>query len=225
MGVGKTELVNSLKCHALRSLFRRRSTSDLPHSPQRHTLGFNVQVATIPGEGEFSVWDFSGLGEYHIAHEPFLDGANAITLVVFSLRIPVQTQLARVRYWLSLLRSKQRPGETVGYAGYSGPRPSVVLVGSFANQERTREEFQMESSIEGGFAASFAPGGVANNGGAVLGMAVEEFGEYFEFCEGVHVVNARVPQSKGMRGLRSLLGSLRVQVLKVSETQLGGAWY
>ncbi|KAL5482195.1 hypothetical protein EMCRGX_G022490 [Ephydatia muelleri] len=208
-GVGKTELVNSLKCHALRSIFRRRSTSDVARAIQRHTLGFSVQVATIPGEGEFSIWDFSGLEEYHIAHEPFLDGTNAIAMVVFSLRSPTQTQLAQVHYWLSLLRCKQR-GEVVGYAGYNGHRPHVILVGSFANQQHN-SEFQMESSE--GLTASLAPR-APNNGDAVLSMAMAEFGESFEFCEGVHIVDTRMPQSKGMRGLRSLLGSLKGQVLK-----------
>ena len=70
----------------------------------------------------------------------------------------------------------------------------------------------MESSE--GLTASLAPR-APNNGDAVLSMAMAEFGESFEFCEGVHIVDTRMPQSKGMRGLRSLLGSLKGQVLKV----------
>ena len=214
--MGKTELVTSLKCHALRGLFRRRPSSDHAHTLQRRTHGFSVQAATLPGE--FSIWDFSGLREYCTVHETFLDCTNAIAVVVFSLRAPLQVQLSQVHFWLSVLRCSQRRAEGTGYAGSSGRRPHVVLVGSFADQERY-PEFQMESSeafVASQLSSKVDSSPTTNSGDAVMQMAVDVFGETFRFPEVVCVMDVRVPQSRGMKALRSLLGTLREQVLKVS---------
>ena len=42
-GVGKTELIDSLKCHLLRSLFRKRSASNLAQMILKRTHGMNIQ--------------------------------------------------------------------------------------------------------------------------------------------------------------------------------------
>ena len=95
-GVGKTELIDSLKCRLLYSLFRKRSPSSLTQTILRRTYGMIVQQVTVPSAGNFSVWDFSGMREYYITHEQFLKMRNSIALVVFSLRDSLEKQLAQV---------------------------------------------------------------------------------------------------------------------------------
>ena len=93
----------------------------------------------------------------------------------------------------------------------------MVLVGTSAEQERP-PEFQMESSKEA-HAVPMPPDLhlALNNGEVVLNMAAAEFGEFFQFSDVVHVMDVRLSQSRGMKGLRSLLGMLREQVLKVCK--------
>ena len=135
-GVGKTELTDSLKCHLLRSLFRKRSASTLTHMILKRTYGMTVQQVAIPNAGNFSVWDFSGMKDYYVAHEHFLRMRNSVAMVMYSLRDSLEKQLAQVRFWLAMIKSKQPPSEAIRFAGANSHKPHVVLVGSFADQQR-----------------------------------------------------------------------------------------
>ena len=132
--MGKSTLISSLRTKFLRTL--RRHTfggSYLGSAALDHTYGFCVQQITIPGAGEFSAWDFSGRKEYYPAHEFFLDCNNGIYLIVYNSTDPFDTQLAQVRFWLSMIKSKHRPNAFIHFAGHYGQKPYVVLVSSFSD--------------------------------------------------------------------------------------------
>lgn len=213
-GVGKTELITSLKCHLLRSLFRRRSASDLTHTILKRTHGFTVHQATIPNAGDFSIWDFSGLKEYYLAHEHFLSTSNSIILLIFSLRDKSEKQIAQVRFWLAMIKSRQTPSEVIRYAGQGTHKPFVVLVGSFADQQTPPSLQEQNEDI---FAVPLASSvqQAPDNGKMVLKTMVEEFGNHFAFPDTVFTLDCRLSQSREIRALRNLLGTLRAQVLKV----------
>lgn len=212
-GVGKTELINSLKCHFLRSLFRRRSTSDLAHAILRRTHGIAVHQTGIPNAGDFSIWDFSGMKEYYMAHEHFLGTNNSVVLLVFSLREPVEKQIAQLRFWLAMIKSKQPPGEGIRFAGRRSHKPFAVLVGSFADQRRLPTLEEETSDV---FAVPLASSmqRVPDNGRTVLQTLATEFGEFFHFPESVYTLDCRLSQTREIRALRSLLGDLRSKVLR-----------
>ena len=195
-GVGKTELVESLKCRFLRSLFRRRSPSSDVASRQTH--GIAIQQATIPNSKGFSIWDFSGLKDYYLIHEKFINARNSIFIVVFSLRDPIKSQIAQVKFWLSTIKAKLTV-ET---------KPCAVLVASFADYSQGVEMLE-----EGD--AFVTNGDSRNDGNKVLKFAVQQFGQYFEFQDVVHRLDCRLSQSTEMRVLRSTLASLRVATIKV----------
>jgi len=213
-GVGKTELITSLKCNVLRSLFRRRSTSNLTHMILKRTHGINIQPGVIPNAGDFSIWDFSGMKEYYVAHEHFLGNKKSIILIVFSLREPLHKQLAQVHFWLAMIKSRQAPNEVIRFAGQSIHKPFVVLVGSFLDQQLPLS-FQEQSSDV--FAVPLASNiqQDPDNGMSVLKRMVEEFEDHFVFPDVVFTLDCRLSQTREMRSLRNLLGSLRQQVLKV----------
>jgi len=197
--VGKTELVESLKCRFLRSLFRRRSSSsDVSWTASRQTHGIAIQRVTIPNSRDFSIWDFSGLKDYYLIHEMFINTRNSIFIVVFSLRDPVKKQIAQVRYWLSVIKAKL----TFSVEN----KPHVVLVASFADytQQAVEEDDVFVSN-----------GGSQFDGSQVLNFAIQQFGEYFLFQDMVHTLDCRLSQSTEMRVLRSTLASLRVATIKV----------
>ena len=220
-GVGKTELINSLKCHVLRSLFRRRSSSNFQQMILRRTHGMTVQQLAIPHAGLFSVWDFSGMREFYISHESFLGGSNCVFVLVLSLRDPVGKQLAQMRFWLSMIKAKCRQREISTRS--STRRPFVVLVGSFPDQQQQQQ--QQQQPVEGHshlrtsdvFAVPL-PSTVQralDSGRSVLEKLSKEFGDFFDFSNTVFAMDCRLSQSPGMRGLRTLLGSLHTRVLKV----------
>ena len=90
----------------------------------------------------------------------------------------------------------------------------MVLVGSFLDQQLP-PSFQEQSSDV--FAVPLASNiqQDPDNGMSVLRRMVEEFGDHFVFPDVVFTLDCRLSQTREMRSLRNLLGSLRQQVLKV----------
>ena len=217
-GVGKTELINSLKCNVLRSLFRRRSNSNFQQMILRRTHGMSVQQATVPNVGLFSIWDFSGLKEFYVAHENFLGGSNSVFLLMCSLRDSVGKQLAQMRFWLAMIKARTRPGEIATRP--VARRPFVVLVGSFADQENPMQGRGSlnDDDEDDVFAVPHPPsaGCPLDNGRSVLEKLSQEFGDSFDFSNTVFAVDCRLSQSAEMRSLRSLLKSLHTNIIKVS---------
>ena len=222
--MGKTELVSSLKCSRLRSIFRRRSASDLAHMVANRTYGFDVQQATIPEVGDFSIWDFSGQKDYHVGHEHFLSASNAIFLVVFSLKDPIERQLAQVRHWLAMIRAKQNPGKFPRCLGKGASQPFVVLVGSFADQQQpVLEPVPSETSNGEVFVVPSAASMMnphIDNGKSVLEAMVVELGGSFVFPDMVYTLDCRLAQTNEMRILRSFLSHLHSMLIKVGICEL-----
>ena len=213
-GVGKTELIKSLKCRFLRSLFRRRSVSNIDHMIQQRTHGILVQQVAIPNAGNFSVWDFSGLKSYYILHEEFLRLRNALILLVFKVNDPVDQQLSELRFWLGLVKAKQPPSLDIRFAGERKNKPYVVLVSSFANLPTVLPDeltVPARTPMRGN-----APPPDPNKMAEVLATIKEEFMSYFTFSDQMFQLDCRLSQSPEMKALRLHLGVLRCQIVKVS---------
>lgn len=216
-GVGKTELAKSLKCRFLRSLFRRRSDSNIPHMIQQRTHGILVHQTTIPNAGSFSVWDFSGLKSYYILHEEFLRATNAIVLLVFKVNDPFGQQLAQLRFWLSLLKAKQQQSRRIRFAGDIENKPRVVVVGSFTNLP------YMSPESESGVLTIPLPTTTPTDHTPeprqiqeVFDTVRKEFKDYFAFSEQLFRLDCRLSQTNEMKALRMHLGALRSEVVQVS---------
>lgn len=205
-----------------------------------------IQQATIPNAGNFSIWDFSGMREYYVTHEQFLKMRNSIALVVFSLRDSLEKQLAQVRFWLAMIKSKQSLNEVIRFAGENPNKPHIILVGSFADQQHQQlllsqrqlptlgqASLQHSGGTEGDiFAVPLASSVLdqqkrdaeeerneppPDNGRMVLRTMREEFGRHFEFHEQVFELDCRLSQTAAMRALRQYLNVLRLRILKVSN--------
>ena len=218
--MGKTELVNSLKCSYLRSMFRRRSGATLAHMIRQRTYGIAVQHASIPGAGEFSIWDFSGMKSYYPLHEEFLGSEAAIFLLVFSLRDPLERQLTQLRFWLAMITAKLPQENRIQYAGERQTKPSVVLVASFADLRSNLTTTDLIADPDDAFSAPlvstiFQARLVVSNQENVLAALRHEFGDVFHFSDVVFSLDCRLSQSPEMRGLRSHLGALKEVVMQV----------
>ena len=179
--------------------------------------------------------------DYYIVHEQFLRMRNSIAMVMFSLRDPLEKQLAQVRFWLAMIKSKQPLSDVIHFAGENPNKPHVILVGSFADQQHqyllqaqerlpTFSQVSQEEEEEDIFAAPLASNVLeqqqqgANessepppeNGRTVLRTMKEEFGKHFEFHESVFELDCRLSQTTTVRALRQHLNVLRLQILKVN---------
>ena len=165
--------------------------------------------------------------EYYTSHEHFLNTKNAIILLVFSLREPVKKQIAQVRFWLAMIKSKQSPSEKIRFAGENPHKPHVILVGSFVDEQLpttgaaaggSSQPDEPEDVFAVPFASSIlepAPLVEPDNGRTVLKVLVEEFGDQFVFLEKVYTLDCRLSQTREMKLLRQQLGELRREVIKV----------
>lgn len=224
-GVGKTELIDSLKHKHFQSLFRRRAVSDLSHMTYKRTCGMTVQQMSIPNVGDYSVWDFSGQKDFYITHEYFLGARNSLFLVVFSLRDPLLKQIAQVRFWLAMLKAKQASCKVIHFAGCRVRKPHVLLIGSFADQQQislmcgtdtsnTEDIFStpLETSDISQLSAERP---LSSNSATVLQTMVQDFREHFLFEDRVYELDCRTCQAKEFRLLKERLKTLRQKVLGV----------
>ena len=226
--VGKTSLIASLKARFLRS-FRpvKFGGSYLGLAAYRHTFGFCVEQLNIPNAGEFSVWDFSGHKDYYLTHEYFLESRNTIYVILYSRLHSYERQLAQVRFWLAMIKSKHRPGKFIHYAGHCGQKPFVILVQSFADNPNQPPPVLLGYNTEDQFHATTSP--LRTNTGVLkdrlmfnqepkklLQQLVEEFGHHFMFTDKVFCLDCRQPRGREIQSLRGLLGTLRQSLLKVS---------
>jgi death-associated protein kinase len=141
-GVGKTTMIDSLKCGYFGSFFRKarlsssnsvsqqRKNSIENGTVQRHhslpsqlsyevtngsyTKGIDVQQVNISGAGDLSIWDFSGYEPYFSLYDHFIGDPNCIHMVVYSLVEPQNVQLDQVTYWLNFLKARIPPFEPIG---------------------------------------------------------------------------------------------------------------
>lgn len=209
-GVGKTELVSSLKCPFIHSLFRKRSSSSLAHTLKHRTHGMAVQRLSVPNVGQFSVWDFSGMQEYYTLHEEFLRVTNSIILLVFSLCDSLEKQLAQLHFWLAMIKSKLSHTKDIQFAGEQEHKPDIVLVGSFVDQLLATSSPLL---LAEGQSASMSPS--ARAGTQVLAAIKEEFKDYFSFYGHVFQLDCRLSQSTEIKALRHSLADLRLRVIEV----------
>lgn len=219
-GVGKTELVKSLKCRFLRSLFRKRSDSNITHMIQQRTHGILVHQTAIPNAGNFSIWDFSGLKSYYVLHEEFFSAMNALVILVFKVNDPFEQQVAQLRFWLALLKAKQEQSGKIRFAGRREHRPYIVLVGSFTTLPYVAPEGESNtltvppSPTRPPATTSRAPS--PNQVQEVFDIVRTEFSDYFTFSEQVFQIDCRLSQTNEIKALRVHLGSLRSKVIHVS---------
>ena len=147
-GTGKTTLRRALKrtrgrVPVIGKLLTRaaRLEEDRDIAPERETVGVEVQTIKIGGE-EFSLWDYGGQVEYYTSYDLFLPTHNAIFLVLSSLAARDEEEReAQVRFWLSFIKSCSLPSESANI-----DKPTVVMIGSRADQVTTTDQFLMLAS-------------------------------------------------------------------------------
>ncbi|XP_033634633.1 death-associated protein kinase 1-like isoform X1 [Asterias rubens] len=225
-GVGKSSLIDSLKCGYLRGLFRRSksnlsligrsatkkymaskenlmgrslSTSSADQD-YNGTRGIDVSQINIPGAGDYTVMEFPGAESYHTSYCHFMDDDGAINLIVFRLDDTFEDQLAQVTYWMNYLKSRLPVSEPIGHCGKYSQQMKIALVATHADY-RTCPKLPSGELISG-------------EGNIVLYQIKKSFGRLFDICEMLFVVDANNSQSRDMKLLRTHLSNLRNAVVK-----------
>ncbi|KAL8602300.1 hypothetical protein ACOMHN_022813 [Nucella lapillus] len=222
-GVGKSLLVESLKCGFLGSFFRRRLPNagndvTLPKSKMLQqfslptplsynvanptcTKGVDIQQVSVAGAGEFSVWDFSGYEPYYMVYDHVLGGgAGCLHVVVFSLQDPPEEQLAQVLFWLHFLRARVPPALPIGYCGRLRNRPRVLLVATHADKVGCSRNSRGEY--------------VSADASAVQQKAQQMFVHDLSVAERAFVVDSQLSASPDLKALKAALAQEKQDIVE-----------
>ncbi|KAK2175663.1 hypothetical protein NP493_714g01011 [Ridgeia piscesae] len=229
-GVGKTTLIDSLKCGYFGSFFRKNRLSQSSSMNNNHikepesngiarprqnslptqlsvecpsdsyTRGVDVQQISVTGSGDLSVWEFSGYEPYYLVYDHFIGDPNCLHVVVFNLEDTQDRQLQHVLFWLNFIQARIAPMEPIGQGGRHPWPAKVVLVATHADKVECTKN---------------AKGEFLNNDADILVANVKEkFVPYFDISERVFVMDTHLAMSPDMKALRSHLGDLKSQIVK-----------
>ncbi|XP_076443488.1 death-associated protein kinase dapk-1-like isoform X2 [Babylonia areolata] len=214
-GVGKSLLIESLKCGFLGSFFRRRlpSSTNIPVKAKdklsrqfslptplsytvanpTYTKGVDIQQATVTGAGDFSIWDFSGYEPYYMLYDHFLGDTHCLHLVTFSLQDASDEQLAQVIFWLNFLKARVPPALPIGHCGQLPNTPRVLLVATHADKAGCSRNSRGEYvSVEA----------------STLHLKMQQmFRHDINLVDRVFIVDAQMATSADMKALKQTLGA------------------
>ncbi|XP_005108326.1 death-associated protein kinase dapk-1 [Aplysia californica] len=221
-GVGKSTLVESLKCGFLGSFFRRRTHAPSPSVKSKtrsrlsrqfslptplnytvgnpsYTKGIDVQNITISGTGEWSIWDFSGYEPYYMLYDHFLGDVHCAHVVMFNLQDSLDEQMAQVVFWLNFLKARIHPKMPIDHCGKLQNTGQVVLVATHADKATTPTQ---KSSSGSGLHTS-------EDAQYILEKVLTMFQYDLDICPQVYVMDTQLPSSVDMRAFKHQLGKMR----------------
>ncbi|XP_070543230.1 death-associated protein kinase 1-like isoform X2 [Ptychodera flava] len=232
-GVGKTTLIDTLKCGYLRGLFRvsksnlsfigksspKRYINKDGHRPVREqrrissnnnsveyisTKAIDINTISVPGAGEFSVWEFGGREQYHTAYSHFVGDSSAIYAIVFNLEDPYEVQYSQVCYWMNLLKSRLPVTEPIGFCGKYSSLMKVILIATHPDIVNCPKTSTGEY--------------VSGEGNVVLYQVKKTYGRQFDICDMLFVSDAHSSSSREMKLLRTYLANLKNAVVKTEPS-------
>ena len=228
-GVGKTTLIESMKCGMFSGFFRRttRLSSQSAHSMTKgrdgklsrqyslpipltysvsnptYTKGITVQQINISGVGDLSIWDFSGYEPYYMLYDHFMGDTNCINIVMFNLCDDVAEQVAQVIFWLGFIKGRISPQLPLGYCGKLPVRPKILLIATHADKIRCPKNSRGEHIP-------------TDNIKTVYNRAKEMFGSDVDFVDRIFIMDAHVASSHDMKAVKHQLCEMKAQISKVS---------
>ncbi|XP_029643431.1 death-associated protein kinase 1 [Octopus sinensis] len=223
--VGKSTLIESLKCGTLYSFFRGRlfSTGSLSAREKNrsrmlrqyslptplcysignptYTKGIDVQQVNVKGIGDVSIWDFSGYQPYYMLYDHFLHDQNCVTIIGFSLTDSFDEQIAQVMFWLNFVKSRSGLQPPLGQCGKPLNALGVILVATHADQATS-----CSRNNRGEY--------VCKETQMILTKAQKEFGNDMEIVDRVFVIDTQVAGSSDMKALKRQIAEMKGQIVK-----------
>uniref|UniRef100_A0A023EZ51 Putative serine/threonine protein kinase n=1 Tax=Triatoma infestans TaxID=30076 RepID=A0A023EZ51_TRIIF len=243
-GVGKSTLLETMRTGYFSGFFKRTKSNHFnshytpllntlshPNSPSRthieldttsrqnslnfdlynhqSTRGIDIQQVWISGLGYVTLWDFSGQDTYFcFYHHMITTSANhAILLLVFNLNDSPTIQYKQCCFWLSFLQARIPPIEPIGNCGKTSNTPRVILVGTHADVVRAPRLSSGDFN---------SPQAIALT--KKLRMA---FSTYFDIHPTPIVVDAHVPNSYGIKLLKTAISDIKNVMWQGSRQMTG----
>ncbi|XP_055869997.1 death-associated protein kinase 1-like isoform X4 [Biomphalaria glabrata] len=222
-GVGKSVLVESLKCTYLSSFFRRRlqpagHTNSVKQRNRNklsrqfslptplnyivgnptYTKGVDIQVINIAGNKEFSVWEFSGYEPYYMLYDYFLGDVNCIHIVLFNLEDSLDEQMAQVIFWLNFLKARIHPKMPIDHCGKLQNTAQVILVATHSDKSISPCHKNSQGNL------------VNDEAKYILDKVTTMFQYDLDICPQIFILDATSPSSNDMR-------SFKQQLIKTKE--------
>ncbi|XP_014251310.1 death-associated protein kinase 1-like isoform X2 [Cimex lectularius] len=233
--VGKSTLLDTMRTGYFSGFFKRTKTNHFntkyapllgtlsqPNSPTRthieldstsrqnslnfdtynhhSTHGIDVQQAWISGVGYVTLWDFSGQDTYFCFYHHMIttSASHAVIVLVFSLNDSPTIQYKQCSFWLSFLQARIPPTEPIGSCGKTNNMPKIILVATHADVVRapklTNGDFNSPQAQD------------------LTKRLRAEFSSHFDIHPTPIVVDAHIPNSYGVKLLKSTLSELKTSM-------------
>lgn len=225
-GVGKTTLVESLKCGYVRSFFRwhpaprdvtpkekelnpemrRRLFEEVP-AHNDYTRGIDIQQVNIWGPGDVSFWEFSGYEPYFTSYDHFVGERHCIHLVVVNMNDTPQERLKQLHFWLNFIRSHMSPTEPIGFGGCQLWPARVIIIVTHADEapcvRNAKGEWEMEGKA------------------ALVNGLLKTFGSDLLIVPHLYIMDANEAASVEMKHLRTMLYEMKNFIVQYLPPLLG----
>jgi death-associated protein kinase len=232
-GVGKTTLIESLKCSYVRSFFRSypsassnvKITKDVESTieetlkqrdnclitqvpkHENYTKGVDIQQVNIWGPGDVSFWEFSGYEPYCATYDHFIGDRNCIHIIVVSLNDDMEERMRQLECWLNFIRARIAPTEPIGFAGSQMWAARVILVATHPDVAQCQKNIKGLWEMDG-------KAGLVNK-------LLKSFGADLLIAPYFHIMNAHEAASQEMKHLRNTLKEMKNFITQYLPPSLG----
>ncbi|ESN93543.1 hypothetical protein HELRODRAFT_194061 [Helobdella robusta] len=212
-GVGKTTLIESLKCEATTALndpmggFKLDSNNNANVQNYNHTKGVNIQKTTISDVGEVMFLDFSGLESYYDQYSLFLGDSSCAHIIVLSLNDSESVRNKQVDFWLEFIRVRMSPKEPIGFAGCNMWAPNIFIVLTNPNESNCSKNEKGEWYLK--------------TESTFFSTLLEKFERDVIINQPLFILDAQLPSSNEMKELKKILAKLKDYIGNFLPTRIG----
>eukprot|EP00096_Caligus_rogercresseyi_P009166 TRINITY_DN3065_c0_g1_i1.p1 TRINITY_DN3065_c0_g1~~TRINITY_DN3065_c0_g1_i1.p1 ORF type:complete len:708 (-),score=157.10 TRINITY_DN3065_c0_g1_i1:362-2485(-) len=150
--------------------------------------------------GDLSIWEFSGMDNYHLLYDHFVGNTQCIHAVLFNLADSYQNQLSQLRFWLSFLQCRIPPVEPLKDCGMSSKPASIILIATHPDIVQCQKN---PSSGEY----------VSPQTDCLIQKVREEFGSVFIFGK-PFIIDTNAATSPGVKALKSALSTMKQEIIE-----------
>ncbi|XP_071743996.1 death-associated protein kinase 1 isoform X3 [Lepeophtheirus salmonis] len=150
--------------------------------------------------GDLSIWEFSGMDNYHLLYDHFVGNTQCIHAILFNLADSYHNQLSQIRFWLSFLQCRIPPVEPLRDCGKSSKPAQILLIATHPDIVQCQK-----NSSSGEY--------ISPQTDTLVQKIREEFGNIFNIGK-PFIIDANAASSPGIKSLKTALSNIKQEIIE-----------
>ncbi|XP_071743998.1 death-associated protein kinase 1 isoform X5 [Lepeophtheirus salmonis] len=155
--------------------------------------------------GDLSIWEFSGMDNYHLLYDHFVGNTQCIHAILFNLADSYHNQLSQIRFWLSFLQCRIPPVEPLRDCGKSSKPAQILLIATHPDIVQCQK-----NSSSGEY--------ISPQTDTLVQKIREEFGNIFNIGK-PFIIDANAASSPGIKSLKTALSNIKQEIIEGKDAQ------